>query len=105
MSFGQKLKYIREDILNMTQQELADSVHFTQAAINAVEGGKNKTASFELFKQLIIVHHINPWYFIFEKSNEPAILKREGGGTKPLLQKIAKYEKLIGQLTDVWKGK
>lgn len=105
MTFGQKLKYIREEFLELTQQELADSIHFTQAAINAVETGKNKSASFEMFRQLVFKHHVNPWYFIYESSNEPAILKREGSGTKPLLQKISRYEKLLGQMTEVMNGK
>jgi DNA-binding XRE family transcriptional regulator len=105
MKFGEKLKYIRQEVLNLTQQELADSIHFTQGSIAAIENAKNKEGSFELFRQLVMIHHVNPMYFIYEKSNEPPILKREGSGNKPLLQKIAKYEKLVDQLIEVKKGK
>lgn len=104
-SFGEKVKYIREELLKMTQEEFGTSIHFTQAAVNAVEKGKNKNGSFEFFKQLVLVHHVNPMYFIYEKSNEPIILKREGSGNKPLLHKLAKYEKKIGELHDIMKGK
>lgn len=93
------------DVLDMTQDELAVSINFTQAAVNAVETGKNKQGSFEMFRQLVLKHHVNPMFFIYEKSNEPAILKREGSGTKPLLQKIAKYEKLVDELLKVKGGK
>jgi DNA-binding XRE family transcriptional regulator len=105
MTFGQKLRFIRKDILNMTQQELADSLDFTQAAINAIEKGTNKNASFDLIKKLVLVHHVNPMYFIYETSTEPPILKSEGSGAKPLKQKIIRYERLIDQLVKLKNGR
>jgi DNA-binding XRE family transcriptional regulator len=105
MTFGQKLKYIRKEILHLTQQELADSIHFTQAAVNAVETGKNKTTSFELFRQLVLVHHVNPMYFIYEDSREPAILKRQASSEKAYTKKVYEYEKLVEQLVKVRSGK
>lgn len=105
MTFGQKLKYIREEILDMTQLELGASIGFRQSTINSIEKAKNKQGSFELVTQLVLVHNVNPYYFIYENSNESPILKRQGTGTKPLLQKIAKYEKLITQMEAIKNGK
>lgn len=101
MTFGEKLKHIRKEVLRMTQKELAESLGVRQSAITSIEKGVHKSASFDLFRQLVIVHYVNPMYFILDKG-EPPILK--GNREKALVQKVSKYEKLIDELHQVKKG-
>ena len=105
MTYGEKLKHIRKNNLGLTQTELAESIHFTQTAIERIENGKVKDGSFELLRQLVLVHHVNPYYFIYEKTNEPPILKRTAIASKSILQKISKYENLIDELMAIKRGK
>jgi DNA-binding XRE family transcriptional regulator len=104
MTFGQKLKHIRK-LLDLTQGELAESIGSTQTTIHAIEAGTNKNASFGIFQKLVTVHNVNPYFFIIDSPNEPPIIIRNGTATKPLLQKLAKYEKLVEQFSQVRKGK
>lgn len=95
MTFGEKWRYVRKEILRLTQREQADALKVQQSAITAIESGRNQSASFELFARLVLTFGVNPMYFIAEKG-EPVMLN--GSREKSMLQKITRYEKLISEL-------
>lgn len=105
MTFGEKLKYIRTEILGMTQAELADSIGSRQGTINALEMGANKEPSYHIFKNLVLIHGINPFYFLTNDKNETPILPKGKSQLQAALNKINQYETLIENLQKIKSGR
>lgn len=92
MTDAQKIKHIRE-LLNLTQQEFADKLNTSQGSITSLEKGRNKEMSLTLFKSMVNVFGVNPYFFLSNKK-EPEFAEKESS----LRSKVLKYEKLIDQL-------
>lgn len=105
MDFGEKLRYVRKELLRMTETEFASSIGANQATINAVESGQNKNLSFSLFKQLVKVHRINPMYFINDGTEDAPILPIETNELAALKQKVAAYEGLLKEFNRIKEGR
>lgn len=95
---GNKLRHVRE-VLNMNQSEFADTLDISQAALSYLESGET-TMSFPVFKNLIQVHNVNPYFFIGGAANEPVFLasKKQSQMEKELKNKIVKMGELANTI-------
>lgn len=100
MTDSEIIKGIREE-LALTQKEMADKLDVSQAAISSIEVGRNPIYH-ELFKKIVLILNVNPWYFV--KDNQTVFLS---GRTEndALKKKLIQYEKLIDKLNQVKDGK
>jgi DNA-binding transcriptional regulator YiaG len=87
---GNKIKHVR-DMINMNQVEFSESLDISQAALSYLEKGET-TMSFPVFKNLIQVHNVNPYYFINDGGNEPVFMaaKKQNLQERELKNKVAK---------------
>lgn len=94
--------------LNLTQQEMANSIDIERSLYNKIEGGKNNL-TVEQIKSVIKIHSVNPDWILFGKGdmllneNTPAHAPIAGCTEKiqALEEKLGDKERIISQQQDV----
>lgn len=97
MTLSEKLKHIRE-LLGLTQSDFAEKLQVSQQSISSIERGANKDISLDLFKKLVNILHINPFYFLTDDKEPEFIVKNN---ISELRKKIKDYEALVDKLLAV----
>ena len=95
--YGERIKKIRE-ILNLSQQDLADLLHIHKQMVSDVERGKQKRFAMESEAVLIDKLHVDPLWLLTGKGEPLAIpkdpLEEEMAIIRKYFQKVSSSRRL-----------
>ena len=86
----------------LTQEEFAKECGVTQASINKIETGANKSLDIKTVANMVTNLDVNPYGFIFP--GEPLFLKFKRNDLKAIKDMLKKVKKISDELAEVIKN-